>query len=459
MLSLVDTTRAPRLCDGISRRAWLRFGALAPWAASASMASRGTGKARSVIYLFHLGGPPQHETWDPKPEAPAEIRGPFKPISTSTPGMQIGELMPRTARLTHHIAALRALSTHDNAHSSSGYWMLTGVPHLPANTENAKVGFPNDWPSLAAINRIVRGNTPGMPASVVLPEHIWNTGGISWPGQDAGFMGRTQDPWLLHCMPHEQGFAVPGVTLPTEVAAPRLSDRVDLSKRLDATEHHLEALGEGPGLFRRQQETALKLVQSGAARRAFRLEEEPESLRDRYGRNRWGQSVLLARRLVEAGVSFIQVNWTRMPGDTNDSPAWDTHNKNAERLKNHLMPIMDAAYATLLEDLADRGLLESTLVVWAGEFGRTPRHNGGGGRDHWGHVFSGALAGAGVRGGTVHGSSDRIGGQPREGLTLPQDLHATILHLAGFNPETEIRDAQGRPFPASRGKILEPVLA
>lgn len=459
MLSLVDTTRAPRLCDGISRRAWLRFGALAPWAASASMARRGTGKARSVIYLFHLGGPPQHETWDPKPEAPAEIRGPFKPISTSTPGMQIGELMPRTARLTHHIAALRALSTHDNAHSSSGYWMLTGVPHLPANTENAKVGFPNDWPSLAAINRIVRGNTPGMPASVVLPEHIWNTGGISWPGQDAGFMGRTQDPWLLHCMPHEQGFAVPGVTLPTEVAAPRLSDRVDLSKRLDATEHHLEALGEGPGLFRRQQETALKLVQSGAARRAFRLEEEPESLRDRYGRNRWGQSVLLARRLVEAGVSFIQVNWTRMPGDTNDSPAWDTHNKNAERLKNHLMPIMDAAYATLLEDLADRGLLESTLVVWAGEFGRTPRHNGGGGRDHWGHVFSGALAGAGVRGGTVHGSSDRIGGQPREGLTLPQDLHATILHLAGFNPETEIRDAQGRPFPASRGKILEPVLA
>ncbi len=459
MLSLVDPIRAPRLCDGISRRAWLRIGALAPWAASATHANPKSGKARSVIYLFHLGGPPQHETWDPKPEAPAEIRGPFKPIATATPGLQVGELMPRTARLTHRIAALRALSTHDNAHSSSGYWMLTGVPHQPKNTENAKVGFPNDWPSLAAVNRIARGNTPGMPASLVLPEHIWNTGGISWPGQDAGFMGRTNDPWLLHCMPHEQGFALPGVTLPTEVAAPRLSDRVALSRNLDATERQLERLGEGPGLFQKQQETALNLVQSGAARRAFRLEEEPESLRDRYGRNRWGQSVLLARRLVESGVSFIQVNWTRMPGDTTDSPAWDTHNKNAERLKNHLMPIMDAAYATLLEDLAERGLLDSTLVVWAGEFGRTPRHNGGGGRDHWGHVFSGALAGAGIRGGTVHGSSDKIGGQPRDGLTLPQDLHATMLHLAGISPETEIRDAQGRPFPASRGKILEPVLA
>lgn len=459
MLPLVDQTSGTRLCDGISRREWLRMGLLAPWAASTGAGATGSAKAKSIIYLFHLGGPPQHETWDPKPFAPEEIRGPYKPIATATPGLAVGELMPRTARLTRQIAVLRALSTHDNAHSSSGYWMLTGVPHQPTNTENAKPGAPNDWPSLAAINRRLRGHGAGMPASVVLPEHIWNTGGIPWPGQDAGFMGRTSDPWLLPCAPHEAGFAVPGVTLPAEVTAPRLSDRVDLSRRLDAAERQLERLGEGPGLFQRQQQTALKLVQSGAARRAFRLEEEPESLRDRYGRNRWGQSVLLARRLVEAGVSFVQVNWTRMPGDTSDSPAWDTHNKNAERLKNHLMPIMDAAYSTLLEDLAERGLLDGTLVVWAGEFGRTPRHNRGGGRDHWGHVFSGALAGGGIRGGIVHGSSDRVGGQPAEGRVLPQDLHATMLHLAGLNPHAEIHDAQGRPFPASRGRIVEPLIA
>lgn len=459
MLSLVDPARSPRLCDGISRRAWLRLGSLAPWGASSCLAKARPTKARAVIYLFHLGGPAQHETWDPKPEAPAEIRGPFKPIATSVPGIRVGELMPRTARLMHRVAALRALSTHDNAHSSSGYWMLTGTPHLPSNTEDAKTGFPNDWPTLAAINRLLRENRPGMPASVVIPEHIWNNGGVPWPGQDAGFMGRTNDPWLLPCMPHEPGFTVPGVTLPVEVAAPRLSDRVGLNRQLDASQRRLEPMGEGPTLYQRHQEMALQLIQSGAARRAFKIEEETETLRDRYGRNRWGQSVLLARRLVEAGVSFIQVNWTRMPGDTTDSPAWDTHNKNAERLKNHLMPVMDAAYATLLEDLGDRGLLDSTVVVWGGEFGRTPRHNAGGGRDHWGHVFSGALAGAGVRGGTVHGSSDRIGGHPLDGLTLPQDLHATILHLAGFSPGTELRDTLGRPFPASRGKILEPVVA
>ena len=461
MIGLVDPHGGSPLCDGIDRRAWLRMSSSIPVLGLGSKASAAvsTPKARSVIYMFHLGGPAQHETWDPKPDAPSEIRGSFKPIPTTTPGYYVGELMPRTARMMRHIAVLRALSTRDNAHSSSGYWMLTGVPHLPSNTENAKLGAPNDWPSLAAINGALRGKAIGMPASMVLPEHIWNTGGIPWPGQDAGFLGRTSDPWLLHCMPQEAGFAVPGVTLPGEVAAPRLADRVNLSRNLDACERQLQQLAEGPAVYRKQVETALQLVQSGAARRAFRLEEEQEALRDRYGRNRWGQSVLLARRLVEAGVSFIQLNWTRMPGDTNDSPAWDTHNKNADRLKNHLMPIMDAAYSTLLEDLAERGLLDSTLVVWGGEFGRTPHHNGGGGRDHWGHVFSGALAGGGIKGGVVHGSSDKLGAQPREGRVEPQDLHATILHLAGLNPESELHDAQNRPFPASRGNILEPIIA
>jgi arylsulfatase A-like enzyme len=169
--------------------------------------------------------------------------------------------------------------------------------------------------------------------------------------------------------------------------------------------------------------------------------------------------VLLARRLAQAGVPFIQVNWCRMPGDTDDSPAWDTHNKNAQRLKSPLMPIMDAAYSALLEDLHQRGMLDETLVVWCGEFGRTPRHNPGSGRDHWGHVFSAALAGGGIRGGVVHGASDRMGGHPKDGRVEPQDLWATVLDRMGIEPETEFRDPQGRPFPTSRGRVIEPLLA
>src|SRR5207248_9743206 len=213
------------------------------------------------------------------------------------------------------------------------------------------------------------------------------------------------------------------------------------------------------GRFDVQSRQAFDLLRAGRARRAFDLAAEPDRVRDRYGRNRWGQSVLLARRLVEAGVSLVQVNWTRMPGDTVDSPAWDTHAKNAERLKKHLMPLMDQAYSALLEDLAARGLLAETLVVWAGEFGRTPKINAAAGRDHWGHVFSVALAGGGIRGGVVHGASDRIGGFVKEGRVQPQDLTATLFHCLGHTPDTEVNDVLGRPHPISRGTVIRQVPA
>jgi len=457
-----------RLCDGFSRRTWLRLGGVSALAGACAgvtgknlrAGQRAKASAKSVIVLFHLGGPPQHETWDPKPDAPVEIRGPFGTLPTSVPGIRVGELMPRTASQAHRVAVLRAVSTNDNAHSSSGYWMITGVPHSPTNVENAKLGAPNDWPSMGARIRALRGGPGGMPASVTLPEHIWNTGGIPWPGQDAGFLGRSNDPWLLPCMPHQQGFSVGGVTLPAEIPVERLNDRAGLARSLDRVERSVEGLV--PGLWGdqgQQATTALDLIRSGAARRAFRLEEEPQTLRARYGDNRWGQSVLLARRLAQAGVPFIQVNWCRMPGDTDDSPAWDTHNKNAERLKSPLMPIMDAAYSALLEDLHQRGMLDETLVVWCGEFGRTPRHNPGGGRDHWGHVFSAALAGGGIRGGVVHGASDRMGAHPKDGRVEPQDLWATVVDRMGIHPDTEFKDPQGRPFPIARGKVIEPILA
>ena len=451
MLSLLDPGTHPR--DGLTRREWLRVGGLGafgltiPHLHAFSETPTHTGTAKACIVLFHLGGPPQHETWDPKPDAPAGIRGDFRPIATNIPGVHVGELMPRTARLLDRICVLRALSTNDNAHSSSGYWMLTGVPHQPLQTENATPGAPNDWPCTAALVQKLRPARNGLPASIVVPEHIWNDGGISWPGQDGGFLGRTANPWLLHCQPQLPGFQVTGLGLPVEVSGDRLSRRLKL---LDRVNHSLDNLPVHDARTRQ----AIALLSAGRARAAFEIDREPAKLRERYGLSRWGQSVLLARRLVEAGVSLVQVNWTRTKGEMQGAPAWDTHIKNAENLKHRLMPAMDQAYSALLEDLEARGLLDSTLVVWMGEFGRTPKINAQGGRDHWGHVFSGALAGGGVRGGQVIGASDKIGGHPREGRVLPQDLQATVFHCLGLPADTEMQDSQGRPLPITRGQVI-----
>jgi hypothetical protein len=453
----------------LSRREWLRVGGLGAFglslphllagreacAGESAVAGNTFGRAKSCIVLFHLGGPSQLETWDPKPDAPDEVRGELKPISSVVPGIRVGELMPQTARLTDKICVLRAMSTDDNAHSSSGYWMLTGRPHQPGNFENALLGAPNDAPSAAALVQCLRPARGGLPAAVVVPEHIWNTGGIVWPGQDGGYLGRSADPWLLHCQPQDPSFRVPGLGLPDDMPTTRFLGRESLLVRVN---RQLDALARGPAVerFDDRSQQAFNLLRAGKARRAFDLDCEPAALRDRYGRNRWGQSVLLARRLVEAGVSLIQVNWTRMPTDedVNGSPAWDTHSKNAQRMRSPLMPIMDAAYSALLEDLAVRGLLDETLVVWMGEFGRSPKINASAGRDHWGHVFSVALAGGGVRGGQVLGASDKIAGFPKEGRVRPNELLATVLHCLGYPSHREIRDPQGRPIALCTGEVI-----
>jgi len=465
MFSLYD--QPTRLCDGISRREWLRVGGLGALglslpqflqtAAAQETNSKSFGRAKSCIVLFLLGGPPQHETWDPKPEAPVEVRGPYHPIASATPGLMVGELMPLTAKLTDKIAVLRATSTDDNAHSSSGYWMLTGVPHTPKNAENALPGFPNNWPCMGAVVRRLRGDQAAMPASIRLPEEIWNTGHIVWPGQDAGWLGDSADPWLLTCDPNKADFQVSEITPPPDI--PPL--RIDRRKRLfDAVNGHLDQLEATGGIPRWDglRQKAFELIGSQQARSAFELSREPDAMRDRYGRNRFGQSVLLARRLVEAGVTFVQVNWTRWETDTSGSPAWDNHQNNAQRLKEVLMPPMDQAYSALLEDLAQRGMLDETLVVWMGEFGRTPRHNAAGGRDHWGHVFSTALAGGGIRGGVVHGSSDRQGAYPVDGRIEPQDLTATIFHCLGIPIHSEVRDSSKRPYAITRGQVISQIV-
>ena len=466
MLTIQD--RSTRLCDGMTRRDWLRVGGLSALGlslpslisarhASAASIVPSSGRAKSCIVVFLLGGPPQQETWDPKPDAPAEVRGEFKPIPSATPGLFVGELMPRTAALTNHIAVLRAMSSNDNAHSSSGYWMLTGYPHTPMNSENARPGAPNDSPCMGAVVKKLRPERGSLPAAVTLPEDIWNTGRLPWPGQDGGWLGRKCDPWLLLCDPNKPDFEVSGLEASAELPALRVDRRRSL---LEAVNRHLDASDRGGAAknWDATSQQAFDLLRSTKSRGAFNLDEEPPSVRDRYGRNRFGQSMLLARRLVEAGVSLVQVNWQRWEADTSEAPAWDNHTKNGERLKTVLMPPMDLAYSALLEDLHARGLLGDTLVVWMGEFGRTPKINARAGRDHWGHVYSVALAGGGIRGGAVHGASDSIAGYAREGRVQPWDLSATIFHSLGFHPDTMLFDQFARPMAISKGEVIRQVL-
>jgi hypothetical protein len=415
------------------------------------------GRARSCIVLFLMGGPPQHSTWDPKPDAPAEVRGEFGPIATSAPGLSLCELLPHTARVGDKLCVLRAVSTGDNAHSSSGYYMLTGRPHQPMNVENANPGAPNDYPSLGALlGRVGKGQS-GLPSTVTLPHRIFNTDGSIWPGQDAGMLGRASDPWLLNARLSPEGYSIQEIDLPADLDQNRLRSRHDL---IDQLARKLEALERDPTatLFDNHSRRAFDLLRSSDARRAFRLELEPEATRELYGKTPFGQGVLLARRLVEAGVRLVQVNWYRGLDEPSENPCWDSHVKESARLKNVLAPPMDRAFSALVEDLNRRGLLEETLVLCLAEFGRTPRLDGNGGRNHWGSVFSIALAGGGIRGGQVYGSSDRIGAYPRDGLVRPEDLSATLFHCLGHHPQSEFQDRLGRPHPISRGEVLHAIL-
>jgi hypothetical protein len=465
VLTIHDPAAKP-LCDGITRREWLHIGGLA--AAGLSMPGwlaakekdpsrvRRRGSARACIFLFMYGGPSQLDTWDPKPDAPVEIRGEIGSIPTRV-GIRVSELMPRTASLLHRCCVVRSMNTRDNAHASSGYMMHAGVEHLPKNVEFPKHGPPNDAPCLGSMIRYLSETRQTvLPAAATLGELMYNDGPTIWPGQGAGALGRRFDPWLLKDDPAAPGFQVPGMWLPDEVSHLRLDGRQSILAQLQG---HLDKIERDPALaeyaLKRQQ--AAGLLTSSKTRQAFEIDREPDRVRDRYGRNRFGQSLLLARRLVQAGVSLVQVNWPR----SKDSLAsfWDTHGQNAMAMKTHLMPVMDQGYSALLEDLAERGLLDETLVVWVGEMGRSPKINKNGGRDHWGSVFSAALAGGGVRGGHVHGASDRIAAQVKETPVEPQDLLATIFHCLGINPGAEIRDSLGRPRFISNGKILQPILA
>lgn len=437
----------------LDRREWLRVGGLgalglslpALWQHHASGAGFGPsfGRAKSCILIFLSGGPPQHETFDPKPDAPMEIRDRFQSIRTSVPGMHFSETLPLVARQAHRMAVIRSMTTDINAHSTSGAYMLTGyVPQTKA--ENVPAG-PQDWPSMASVAGMLKPSRRSPVSAVVLPEVIHNNGNITWPGQNGGFMGPAWHPQVLKCNPAAERLRIEGMSLPAGMTDLRLTERVGLLHQMD---HHFHRAVQNAAVseMSAMQQKAFDLVHSDASRTAFELEREPSALRDRYGRHKFGQSILLARRLVEAGVRFVQVNWPREDGDEGTgSPLWDTHQNNAARVRDVLCPQFDRAFATLVDDLSSRGLLDETLVVVMGEFGRSPRINKAGGRDHWGSCFSTVLAGAGIGGGQVIGASDKIGGTPKDRPVRPPELAATIFHLLGIDPRGEFIDPLQRP--------------
>lgn len=409
------------------------------------------GRAKNIIFLYLCGGPPQHETFDPKPDAPTEIRGPFNPIQTNIPGIQFSELLPRTAAMADKIAVIRSMSTDDNIHSSSGHWVLTGYKY---QGPNARTIQKSDWPFYGSIIKRYKPSEtmPGL-SSLVIPDYVRQNENVTPAGQLGGLMGPQWAPEHFVGDPSRPDYKIEGFE-PLGITLDRMKGRRSLQEKLEDRLRNADTSKAVDTLSTYQQQ-AFELMTSGKARNAFNVQEEPEHVRDRYGRNRWGQCVLLARRLIESGVRLVHVNWPREPGDNaSDNPLWDTHAQNADRLEDVLCPIFDVGYTALIEDLEQRGLLDETLVVAIGEFGRTPKINAKGGRDHWGPVFSATLAGAGISGGQVYGSSDAHGAYPKTDKVDPGHLTSTIFHLAGLDYLGTFTDPAGRELAFSKQPAL-----
>ncbi len=455
------------LVNPLSRRSMLRATAVAGLAAcgvpsspsaAATLplgADRLFGRAKSVIFLWLSGGPPQHETFDPKPDAPAEIRGPFQPISTNVPGIHFSELLPRIARIADKLAVVRSLYTNNHVHGGSGYWLLTGRQLVLGDGENSR---PDDWPFIGSVVKLLKPSEK-LPAltSITLPEIFIGNGGNLHAGQFGGFIGSQWNPEIITCNPADPGFQLAG-QYASRVPGNQLTQRISLLTQLNR-----ELSGKDGSAnvrtYDQLQQQAFDLLSTSGACRAFSLEDESPQTRDRYGRQHWGQSVLLARRLVEAGVRFVTVNWPRMTGDRGvDNPLWDTHTRNFDRMEDVLAPQFDVGFTALLEDLDQRGLLAETLVVAVGEFGRTPKVNPNAGRDHWGGVFSAVLAGAGISGGQVFGASDKHGAYPATDPVNAGHLPATIFHLLGIDPQGTFRDRAGRELSVSDAQPLYKLL-
>jgi len=439
----LDADRPATFCDGLCRRDFLHAGALAPLGLTLAgleraKAAGGADDDVNCIMLFLVGGPSQLDTFDPKPNAPAEVRGPFTAAKTNVPGIQISEIFPKTARHADKFAIVRsvyhtATAVHDTGHQmmQTGRLFTGGVEH----------------PHIGCALGYLKGGRGELPAHVLLPKPIGRTGGNLPHGHTAGYLGKPHDPFILNADPNAPGFKVPDLLPPDYITGLRAERRQKLRAAVDGEVKAFESSGAARQLDDNFA-LAYKLMSSAKAREAFALEKEPEKMRDRYGRTRFGQSCLMARRLIEAGVRFVTVN---MFETVFDEVTWDIHGSkpftDVQQMAKEVVPNFDAAYSALLEDLSERGLLAKTMVVAVGEFGRTPKINPAGGRDHHPGVWSILMGGGPIKGGRVVGESDELAYAPKSRPVTPGEVAATIYQGLGLDPHKELPGPQNRPMP------------
>jgi len=470
---LAEVSMAGRF-DSVTRRDALirvgQFGAgalslptlLAEQAATAATGGNAQSKsAKSCILIYLWGGPPQQDTFDLKPDAPEGIRSEFSPIATNAPGLTFCDQLPQMARVADKMAVIRSLTHHSNDHVHSVYYTLTGRidPTLQGALRQRRR---SDFPTLGSV--VSKFSPPGgLPNTVTVPSPVGHDG-VVYAGTHAGFLGPQHDPLELKSPGGVDGPPPHSLEMPDELSPARVRGRFSLLSQIEASQRDLdERVRGGAGSLSSFRDQALRMLTSSDAKGAFNLDRESTAMRDRYGRNEYGESILLARRLVEAGVRLVTVVWSYICPNGKVANVWDNHggidslggiSGYAMLKEKYCLPPLDQAYSALLTDLHDRGLLDETMVAMYGEFGRTPRINKNGGRDHWGACQSAVLAGGGIRGGQMHGTSDAQAAAPKSDPVSPPDLLATIYHGLGIDSESEVRDQTGRPYKISEGKPL-----
>jgi hypothetical protein len=455
-------------CPGprIDRRGFLRVGGgLAIASPMAPLLVRGASDqmrgshARSCILVYLLGGPPHLDMWDLKPDAPAEIRGPFQPIATETPGLKICEHLPRLARLSNQYAIVRSVSHHNHNHTPMIYYSLTGRDvEQPQMDNDVRPPERNDFPHLGAVMAKARKGASALPGYVAIPqlavrsslEGEFKRARPAIRGGGGGFLGPLFDPLCVDGDPGRPE-AVPALRRPEDISGEQQHRRAQL---LSLIESRRAASDDATSYDTLREQAVLLTGSAGGAADAFSLEGEPPALRERYGNHRFGRAMLVARRLSEAGVAMTAIHFNEMT----ICDGWDTHSKNFEALESELLPMVDLGLSALLTDLAERGRLDETLVVVMGEFGRTPKINAAAGRDHWGSCQSVVLAGGGIRGGQVYGASDKIGALPASHPVDPVDVHATMYHCMGLDPHLAMTDNLGRTFELCTGSVIKPLV-
>ena len=433
----------PRICRGKTKAAAVQHAGIT---------------AKSVLLVYLPGAPSQIDTFDMKPDAPADIRGSFDPIATSTPGTQICEHMPLLAQRTDKFSIVRSmeLTTNAGAHEHATPLMLGGIDKRPPGT--TLVNTRNDWPCFAAGLEYTRSHQSNLPSGVHLPHFITN-GAMGYAGQNGGFLGAAYDPLQVEADPNKPTFHADALRLVDGLSVSRLASRRDLLQEFDQQRRQLDQLAEQVG-YSAQQQRAFRLLTSGKLAQAFDLHREDDRLRDQYGRHNWGQSLLLARRLIQAGIPMVQVN-------LGPAGVWDTHKDNFSGLKTRLLPPFDAGLSALLDDLYDSGAIEDTLVIVISEFGRTPKIGGfvktilssPTGREHWGSCFHALFAGGGVKPGNIVGESDQYAAYCKTQPFHPSDVGATVYAALGVDPQAEIQDQLDRPYKLNSGTVMRPLFA